>query len=321
MGARGVPPRMERLTRASPEEGAARTPWPRIRRQGFTSGPRLTIETISGACCAQARGPRQVVQKVMDDLHEDGHGSGSTERWLLTYSDMITLLMVFFIILYAMSKTDVAQYRAIAVSLRQALSGQPLSRGLPQDSANALVSVSPVPGQTPQVAPSSSDVLIAQMAQEIRSILQSQGQQGQASVQVNQTGLDIAFQGDSVYFASASAVLTPTFQNLLRRIAPVLKQSPNEIRVEGYTNNLPLHSTLYPTAWELSGTRAINVLRYLTEICGVPPHQMEADAFGQWHPAYPNDTPANLALNRSVHIVVTKQAPPGLDQGGPDVAP
>jgi len=256
----------------------------------------------------------------MDDLDREDHGGGGTERWLLTYSDMITLLMVFFIILYAMSKTDVAKYQAIAVSLRQALSGQPLPRGLPQDSANSLLSVSPVPGQTPEVAPSSSDVLIAQMAQEIRSILHAQGPH-QATVQVDATGLDIAFQGDNVYFASASAVLKPTFQQLLRRIAPVLKQSPNEIRVEGYTNNLPLHSSLYPTAWELSAARAVNVLRYLTEACGLPPHQMEADAFGQWHPAYPNNTSANLALNRSVHIVVTKQAPPGLNQGGPDVAP
>jgi chemotaxis protein MotB len=158
------------------------------------------------------------------------------------------------------------------------------------------------------------------MAAEIAAILRSEGQ-NQTTVHVGSAGLDIAFQGNNVYFASASAVLTPTFESLLAKIAPVLKQSPNEIRVEGFTNNLPLHSTLYATAWELSAARAVNVLRYLTEVCGLPPHQMEADAFGQWHPAVPNNSSTNLALNRSVHIIVTKQAPPGLNQGGPDLAP
>ncbi len=258
----------------------------------------------------------------MDDLH-GGHGvesSGNSERWLLTYSDMITLLMVFFIILYAISKTDSTKYQAIAASLRAALTGQPIQRGLPENSANALVSVAPVPGQIPKIAPSASDALIARMAAEIAAILRSEGQ-NQTTVHVGSAGLDIAFQGNDVYFASASAALKPEFQRLLRQIAPVLQQSPNEIRVEGFTNNLPLHSAIYPTAWELSSARAVNVLRFLTEECGVPPHQMEADAFGQWHPSYPNDSAQNLALNRSVHIVVTRQPPLGLNGGGPDTGP
>ena len=242
------------------------------------------------------------------------------ERWLLTYSDMITLLMVFFIILYAISKTDVAKYQQIAVSLRQALTGAPLTRGLPDASANTLISTAPVPSPLAKVTTSPTDQLVLKMAQQVRALLNNPTQD-QAAVAVTDAGLDIAFQGDSVYFDSASAALKPQFEALLRRIAPILKQSPNEIRVQGFTNDLPLHSQLYATAWELSGARATNVLRYLTEVCGLPPHQMEADAYGQWHPPHPNDNPVNLALNRSVHILVTKTPPLGMDQGGPDVTP
>lgn len=245
---------------------------------------------------------------------EGEHGGGSSERWLLTYADMITLLMVFFIILYSISKTDVGKYQAIATSLREALTGAPLSRGLPNASANGLVATSPIPALTPKVAPDESAVLIAEMAQQIRAILSTQAN-GQAMVQVTDAGLDIAFQGDSVYFDSASADLKPQFQRILSAIAPVLKKSPNEIEVQGYTNNLPLHSAIYPTAWELSGARAINVVRYLVEVCGLAPHQLEADAYGQWHPQYPNNSALNLARNRSVHILVTKQAPLGPAQG------
>lgn len=256
-----------------------------------------------------------------DGNGESSHGGGaSSERWLLTYSDMITLLMTFFIILYAISKTDVSKYQALAMSLHAALSGAPKTRGLPAAANDSLIATARTPSPAATLSPLPADPLLAQMAQQLRQAIAAQ-KSGSAAVRVQARSLDIAFEGDSVYFRSASATLTPAFKALLRRIAPVLKRSTDEIIVQGYTNNLPLHSRLYPTAWELSAARAVNVLRYLTEACGLPPHQMQADAFGQWHPQYSNDTPQNLALNRSVHIVVTRRAPPGLDQGGPDVAP
>jgi len=245
--------------------------------------------------------------------------NAGTMRWLLTYADMITLLMTFFIVLYSFSKTNAAKYREIAASLRAALSGAPLQRGLPQSASNALVKLSPVAATSRHIAPTSAAAMLLIMAARAQQVLRAE--RSAATVHVTANALDIRFQGDSVYFASASAVVKPAFKKLLCDLAPVLRMTKDEIRVEGFTNDLPLHSAIYPTAWELSAARAVNVLRWLTEVCGVPPHQMEADAFGQWHPLYPNNSPTNLALNRSVDIVVTDQPPPGLDQGGPDVAP
>lgn len=257
----------------------------------------------------------------MEEQERPRNENAGTMRWLLTYADMITLLMTFFIILYAFSKTDVARYQEVAASLRAALGGAPLTRGLPSASNNALVTLSPVPAPSPRVGPTAQDMLIV-MAQRIEKVLQNDRvTSAAAAVQVSATQIDIRFQGDAVYFASASAVLQPGFKQILRDLAPVLRRSPGEIRVEGFTNDLPLHSSVYPTAWELSAARAVNVLRYLTEVGGVPPHLAEADAFGQWHPRYPNDGPAHLAANRSVDIVVTTNPPPGLDEGGPDLPP
>jgi chemotaxis protein MotB len=252
-------------------------------------------------------------------VHERRHNENAgSMRWLLTYADMITLLMTFFVILYAFSKTDVAKYEEIAASLRAALNGAPLDRGLPTTANNALVKLAPIPAPSAQLGTSAQDQLIV-MAQEIESVLRSD--RSAAVVVASPTQIDIRFQGDTVYFASASADLRPAFRRLLSDLAPILKQTHDEIRVEGFTNDLPLHSLKYPTAWELSAARAVNVVRYLSEVCGVPPHQLEADAFGQWHPRYPNDSALNLARNRSVDIVITDYPPPGLDEGGPDIAP
>ncbi len=250
---------------------------------------------------------------------DGGHGNSGTERWLLTYADMITLLMIFFIVLYAFSKQDAAKYQALALSLHAALSGAPLTRGLPNDTQNALVTTATQPALTSKVGTSPSDDLMAKMKQQINQVLQQTN--GAATVQITPLGLDISFQGDPVYFDSAQADLKPAFRALLHQIAPVLEEAKTEIKVEGFTNNLPLYSAQYATAWELSAARSVNVVRFLTEDCGVPPHQLEGAIMGQWHPRYPNDTAQHLALNRTVDILVTRDAPVGLDEGGPDVAP
>ena len=262
--------------------------------------------------------PWRAVVPVTSD-HEAEGGHGNSERWLLTYADMITLLMIFFIILYAFSKQDSAKYQALALSLHAALSGAPLTSGLPNATQNALVTTASQPALTSKVGASPSADLMAKMEHQIEQVLQQA--HGAATVQMTPVGLDISFQGDPVYFDSAQADLKPAFRSLLQQIAPVLREATTEIRVEGFTNNLPLYSAQYATAWELSAARADNVVRFLTEDSGVPPHQMEAVAMGQWHPRYANDTQQHLALNRTVDILITRDAPVGLDQGGPDVAP
>ncbi len=280
-----------------------------------------------GACPIQSvcpAGPGGGWRTVLGEAEERGEASAGAgkERWLLTYADMITLLMVFFIILYSFSKTDAAKYKAIAVSLHAALSGGNRTAGLPQATANSLVQLTPQPTPTAQTKPTEANSLLSSIAQQLQQVLSaSPSAAGQASVTQTPHSVDLAFNGDTVYFQSASAVLTPAFEQLLGRIAPILKETPDQIEVEGFTNDLPLHSTRYPTAWELSSARADNVVRYLAEDEGVPAHQLVAVGLGQWHPLYPNDTPQNLARNRSVHIVVTDVPPIGLDQGGPDTAP
>lgn len=324
-----TPTKCEKSTPGNPQETSARArrPDPVVARPAALRCCFPLAEGLSGVPRWKA-GPQPLTaaSSFADDLQgcthmarpESKNENAGSMRWLLTYADMITLLMTFFVILYAFSKTDAAKYQEIAASLHAALSGAPLSRGLPNTSDNSLVHLSPTPAPSQQIGPTANDMLIA-MAQQIESLLRHQTDT--ASVHLTAQTLDIRFQGDAVYFASASATLTPTFRRLLRSIAPVLRTTHNEIRVEGFTNDLPLHSRIFPTAWELSAARAVNVLRYLTEVCGLPPHQMEADAFGQWHPRYPNNSPQNLAANRSVDIVVTTDQPPGLDEGGPDIAP
>jgi chemotaxis protein MotB len=270
----------------------------------------------------------------MDDAFEHGHASAESHqksenaggmRWLLTYADMLTLLFVLFVVLYSLNQ--VAQRSGVPVDtvlveIFHESFHTPATRGLPEQSGNSGVPLAPAAGPPP-AAPATAGTprgQLAQIATQLAGILRADNLNQSATITTTPDQVDIRFGLDG-YFDSASATLTPQFQAALRDIAPVLRTVPYEIKVQGYTNNLPLHSTIYPTAWELSAARAVNTARFLTETQGVPPHNVEVDAFGQWHPRVPNDTPEHLAENRSVDIVITDQMPPGYDDGGPDIAP
>lgn len=220
-------------------------------------------------------------------------------RWLLTYADLITLLLVFFIVLYSISQVDQQKYIALANALRQAL--------LAQYSGNAVIPTAVHPVDVPQNMP--EEAAAAQLAARLREALAKSGSGVEAQVEVSPAGVVVHFTADSVFFEKASAELRPAFRKALLSIAPVLAGIPNPVRVEGYTDNEPLHSPLYPTAWELSAARATNVVRFLTEEGHLDPHRFAAVAYGEWHPKFSNDTPEGQAKNRRVDILVLNASP------------
>lgn len=247
-------------------------------------------------------------------------------RWLLTYADMLTLLFVLFVVLFSLNAQNKQKLNPMSseiVAAFHAAFHTPPPVGMPSDTANSAVRLSRTPAPqatTPEAAGAPATANLQQIANRLQAVLKSSGMAQLATIHLANNSIDLRF-GARGYFRSASARLTPQFTRVLDAVAPVLRTVPYEMRVEGYTNDLPLHSNRYPTAWELAAARAVNTLRYLTEEKGISPHHVEADSFGQWHPRVPNDTARDLAMNRSVDIVITDQPPPGLDEGGPDVAP
>ena len=231
--------------------------------------------------------------------HEAGP---SAERWLLTYADLITLLMVFFIVLYSISQVNQSKYIALSNALRASFL-------MSSNSGNAAINTSPQPSLDAQNLPQtgSQNGLLEAVGKQVVGKVNAQKLQQDVSVRVTPEGLRISFQAQAIFFAKADATISPSFQSLLLSIAPILKPLPNEIEVQGYTDNEPLFSSLYPTSWELSAARSVNVLRYLVDKGGLDPAKVSAVAFGEYHPLYSNATAQGQAANRSVDLLVRPQ--------------
>lgn len=210
-------------------------------------------------------------------------------RWLLTYADLITLLMAFFIVMYAMSSVDVGKYRALAHSLRGALAG------------NSFVEL---PLQGTAAEPDSLEAV----GQEVAGALAEMGLEGQGAVFRTERGVVISLYG-AVLFDLGKADIRPDAIPVLDRVAEALARVPNYVSVEGSTDDLPINSLLFPTNWELSVRRATTVVRYFVERHGLEPRRFLAVGYGEYQPMFPNDSEANRARNRRVDIVLLARSP------------
>lgn len=211
------------------------------------------------------------------------------DRWLLTYSDMITLLMIFFIVLYTISSVNQTKYQTIARSLGLAM-GTSYIFG---DKSGKLV------GDYSELPNESS---MQQLESNIQDYIQKNHLQNYASIRTDERGLVISIE-DSVFFAKGSAEIEPDKQQMLKSIADLIKKLPNYIRVEGYTDNLPIHTEKYRSNWELSVSRATNVINALVQN-GVNPEKLIAVGYGEYKPRFPNNSEENRAKNRRVDIVI-----------------
>lgn len=225
--------------------------------------------------------------------HEGGEGGGHDAtgmmRWLLTYADLITLLMAFFIVMYAMSSVDVGKYRALASSLRGALAG------------NAFFEL-PLQGIQEQPQP------LENLGQEMAGALAEMGLEGQAAVFRTERGIVISLYG-AVLFDLGKAEIRPEATPVLDQVAAALSRVPNYVSVEGSTDDLPINTSMFPTNWELSVRRASTVVRYFIDRHGLDPRRFLAVGYGEYQPMFPNDSEANRARNRRVDIVVLSHSP------------
>ncbi|MEA4924139.1 MAG: flagellar motor protein MotB [Syntrophomonadaceae bacterium] len=248
---------------------------------------------------------------------EEESGSG-LERWLLSYADFITLLMVFFILMYALSKVDIAKYNAIAQSLSVVLTGSSIE---PPDQRGPTV----INGELGQESQGLTKDLIdtAQLeavekqihdfitAQQVSSPNQPVGSPptklgDYIEIIEQERGLVISIK-DTLLFSSASAELNPQARDIIKKLASALVMVPNYIRIEGHTDNIPINTTRFPSNWELSVLRACNVMHVFQDQAGISPERLSAVGYGEYRPRVPNISPGNQAINRRVDIVILKK--------------
>lgn len=243
------------------------------------------------------------------------------ERWLLTYADMITLLVAFFIMLYAMSIVNQTKFQQLALSVRSGfgssmtqgaptifakgggLSGTPSITDSGQKNSDSIPASLPI---SPRDLAAHRDSQRLDKAYEVmHTYIQKNHLDSVMHVVRSERGVVVTVMTDKMLFARGEADLRPKELGLLNNIAAVADTVPNQVRVEGHTDNLPIHTLRYPSNWELSTTRATSVLRYF-EAHGVASNRLEAAGYAEQHPVAPNDTEANRGRNRRVDVVILK---------------
>jgi chemotaxis protein MotB len=264
------------------------------------------------------------------------------ERWLVTYADMLTLLMVLFIVMFAMSQVDANKFAQLKEGLAVGFGGPASSfirdatpaadSGAADNAVSTLDPGLSNPGlagsggkgsQSNQNEVEKRAVAAADRAKaetqaahavaelhnlkeiekKINEALKKNGVPGSVLYTIDQRGLVITVLSSSVVFAGDRADLLPGGRQILDAVWPVLQVLPNDIEVDGHTNQLPVPTINYPSAWELSTARASTVVRYLIRH-GMAANRLTAAGFAGTRPLYPPSDPRSVTRNRRVDIVV-----------------
>lgn len=234
--------------------------------------------------------------------------------WMMTYGDMVTQILAFFILLYSYSTLDLQKYKAAMASVSQALGvlpgGTSILQGPLVGSEETGVAEPPGVPEAPESGPGELETLAAQ----VRAALEKTGFGGRFELVPGEDSLVVRFP-DTVLFDSGQAELRPDSLPALDAVAEVLRQVPNRVRVEGHTDTDPISNFRFPSNWELSTARAGRVVRYFVDTYGLDPRRFESAGLGEYRPVAPNDTPENKQKNRRVDIVILSSRPAG--QAGP----
>ncbi len=212
--------------------------------------------------------------------------------WMVTYGDMVTLLLAFFVALYAFSVIDAERFQAALLSIRGSLGFFERESGIVERGQ----------GLEEELL---ADAQLRGVKEKADKFLQDQNFRGKVTLVLDKRGLILRFQ-ETVLFDPGKASLKPDAKRTLNVVATFLKQIPNQVRIEGHTCDLPLKTSLYPSNWELSTARATTVIRYFASL-GVPGERLSAVGYGEYRPVVPNTSEVNRRQNRRVDILILKQ--------------
>jgi len=271
--------------------------------------------------------------------HEEEHEEHENhERWLVSYADMITLLMVLFIVLFAISQVDMKKFASLKTGLASGF-GAPTeilqggsalldpggavapddpnlagAAGIQRDNPNAVSSGLDAVVSPEKVAELAKATEEAQVKEEVnnlkrarrqlRAALRKAGQRNGATFRFDERGLVVTIATDNVLFRNGKAELLPQGRRILRALGPTLLQLPNQLSIDGHTNAIPINTAQFPSNWELSGARASNVLRYLKRVEGIPYKRMTFTGYADTQPRLPSSNPRSVVVNRRVEIIV-----------------
>jgi chemotaxis protein MotB len=219
----------------------------------------------------------------------------ASERWAIPYADFLTLLLALFIALYAIMRGAKAiPIYAEAFAKAMGMRILPFEQTLPTQ-------ILPEP-VLPRVQLTQKGTYINMQLKRIEQMLKEQGLEGKFKVKLVPQGIKLILQ-DTILFKSGSADIDPKYYPLLDSIYKIISSLPNPIEIDGYTDNTPIHTPIFPSNWELSTDRAASVAKYFISK-GFDPSKIKIAGYGKYHPLVPNTTPENKAMNRRVEITI-----------------
>jgi chemotaxis protein MotB len=237
-------------------------------------------------------------KKVHHEEHPD-------ETWLVPYSDMLTLLLALFIVMFAMSETDKTKFQKMSEQFSVIFSGGGSSQTFDKPGDTF------VPPQSSKM--SSEEDTMKEIKKFLDEEIEKAGHSDKVKVVVNKEGLEISMQ-DLVLFNSGDDKILNQSSPLLLQISKGLRSLDNDIKIVGHTDNIPIKTQKFQSNWDLSAMRAINVMHFLVNAGGLKPERFSIQGYGEYMPKFDNSTAEGRAKNRRVEILVVRKYPLNTEQ-------
>lgn len=253
---------------------------------------------------------------MMRRRNKSNNKSSGLPGWYATYSDMVTLLLTFFVLLFSFSTIDAAKWKAVVTSVQGALGmldggtslievplSNSLDEGVSEGERDKLNEVEKIDEFLKYQEETKK---LEDVQGKLKDYLASKGLDSVVFTSIEERGLVLRFT-DSVLFEKGRAELLKGSNEILKGVAEIIKQLDNPLRIEGHTDNLAIHTVKFPSNWELSTTRATTVLQYFIKM-NIDPKRLSAVGYGEFHPIAENDSEENRRKNRRVDIVIIRQS-------------
>lgn len=234
---------------------------------------------------------------------KEHHEEHADESWLLPYSDVLTLLLALFIVMFAMGKTDEAKFKAMSEQFNVIFAG---GSGVLEGEGNTGTGTEAL----------TNTQIEENTMNEIKNTLETEfareGYSDRVKVGLSSEGLEISIQ-DAVLFNSGEADVLNGVSPLLVQISNAIASLENEIKIVGHTDNIPIQNDKFRSNWDLSSMRAINVMNFMVGTGKIHPEKVSIQAYGQYLPKVSNDTEVGRAQNRRVEIFIIRKYQPATE--------
>lgn len=245
--------------------------------------------------------------------------SAGAPAWMVTFADLMGLLLTLFILLLSFAEMDVTRYKQLAGSMRDAFGISKITLlpgiieigGKPARDKPVVVQPLPMPKQIdvpiPDVKPEKvvkpEDVTEDLTLMNLKVLMASELKKAEVEIMQTDRGILVRFP-ERTAFPAGSDVITDVFAPMLKKIAGVVAHSEGTVTVSGYTDDIPISTARFRSNWDLSSARAVSVVHYILEHTAIDPARMTVQGFGDSRPLVPNDTPERRAMNRRVEVMI-----------------